>query len=138
MSDGLKFRNGDPHVWTSPAAVRTAAQNTDDIYEIADALDVSVEFLQESIDDFQSKKPSPWKRMLLGPDELADHSADMMIKPYSIAVAPDGRIYVTDSNNGRLLVFGADGALRTQIGRGTGQGNLGLPRGLADRILVGR
>lgn len=27
MSDGLKFRAGDPHVWTSPAAVRNAAQN---------------------------------------------------------------------------------------------------------------
>lgn len=27
MSDGLKFRKGDPHVWTSPAAVRIAAQN---------------------------------------------------------------------------------------------------------------
>jgi len=39
----------------SPDAIRTAAQNTYDIYEIADALDVSVEFLQESIDDFQSK-----------------------------------------------------------------------------------
>ena len=39
----------------SPDAIRTAAQNTDDIYEIAEALDVSVEFLQESIDDFQSR-----------------------------------------------------------------------------------
>lgn len=39
----------------SPDAIRTAAQNTDDIYEIAEALDVNVEFLQESIDDFQSK-----------------------------------------------------------------------------------
>jgi zinc transport system substrate-binding protein len=27
MSDGLKFREGDPHVWTSPAAVRIAARN---------------------------------------------------------------------------------------------------------------
>lgn len=27
MSDGLKFLEGDPHVWTSPAAVRIAAQN---------------------------------------------------------------------------------------------------------------
>ncbi|MFZ4440064.1 MAG: metal ABC transporter solute-binding protein, Zn/Mn family [Syntrophales bacterium] len=27
MSDGLKFRSGDPHVWISPAAVRIAAQN---------------------------------------------------------------------------------------------------------------
>jgi Zn-dependent peptidase ImmA (M78 family) len=39
----------------SPDAIRTAAQNTDDIFEIADALNVSVEFLRESIDDFQSK-----------------------------------------------------------------------------------
>lgn len=43
------------HRLLSPDAIRTAAQNTDDIYEIAEALDVSVEFLQESIDDFQSK-----------------------------------------------------------------------------------
>ena len=27
MADGLKFRQGDPHVWISPAAVRIAAQN---------------------------------------------------------------------------------------------------------------
>ena len=39
----------------SPDAIRTAAQNTDDIFEIAEALNVSVEFLRESIDDFQSK-----------------------------------------------------------------------------------
>ena len=39
----------------SPDAIYTAARNTDDIFEIADALDVSVEFLRESIDDFQSK-----------------------------------------------------------------------------------
>ena len=39
----------------SPEAIRTAARNTDDIYEIAEALDVSTEFLKESIDDFQSK-----------------------------------------------------------------------------------
>lgn len=39
----------------TPDAVRTAARNTDDIFEIAEALDVSVEFLRESIDDFQAK-----------------------------------------------------------------------------------
>ena len=39
----------------SPDAIYTAARNTDDIFEIAEALDVSVEFLRESIDDFQSK-----------------------------------------------------------------------------------
>ena len=38
---------------------------------------------------------------------------------------------MTDSNNGRLLMFDAEGKVRGQIGRGAGQGNLGLPRGLA-------
>ena len=39
----------------TPDAIRTAARNTDDIYEIAEALDVTVEFLRESICDFESK-----------------------------------------------------------------------------------
>lgn len=39
----------------TPDAIRTVARNTDDIFEIAEALDVSVEFLRESIDDFQAK-----------------------------------------------------------------------------------
>jgi sugar lactone lactonase YvrE len=51
--------------------------------------------------------------------------------PNGVAVDADGLIYVTDSNNGRLLVFGADGALLSKIGRGAGAGNLGLPRGIA-------
>ena len=51
--------------------------------------------------------------------------------PNGVAVDADGLIYVTDSNNGRLLVFGTDGALLAKIGRGAGAGNLGLPRGVA-------
>lgn len=39
----------------TPDAIRTAARNTDDIYEIAEALDVSVEFLRESIEDFEAR-----------------------------------------------------------------------------------
>jgi sugar lactone lactonase YvrE len=60
--------------------------------------------------------------------------------PNGIAVAKDGTIYVTDSNNGRLVTFDADGKGTVRIGRGAGQGNLGLPRGLAidesDRIFT--
>ena len=48
-----------------------------------------------------------------------------------MAVDGAGNVYVSDSNNGRLLMFGTDGQIRAQIGRGSGQGNLGLPRGLA-------
>jgi len=51
--------------------------------------------------------------------------------PNGVAVDADGRVYVTDSNNGRLLVYAADGALVATIGRGAGIGNLGLPRGIA-------
>jgi sugar lactone lactonase YvrE len=51
-----------------------------------------------------------------------------------------GTIYVTDSNNGRLVTFASDGKGTVRIGRGAGQGNLGLPRGLAidssDRIFT--
>jgi hypothetical protein len=39
----------------TPDAIYTAARNTDDIYEIAEALDFSEEFLRESINDFQAK-----------------------------------------------------------------------------------
>jgi DNA-binding beta-propeller fold protein YncE len=65
---------------------------------------------------------------------------DKLSFPNGVAVDGAGNVYVSDSNNGRLLMYGADGAIRAQIGRGSGQGNLGLPRGLAvdgsGRVLV--
>lgn len=39
----------------SPDAISTAARNTDDIYEIAFTLNVSVEFLRESIDWYMAR-----------------------------------------------------------------------------------
>ncbi len=51
--------------------------------------------------------------------------------PNGVAVDDAGYVYVTDSNNGRLLVFGQDGTIVATVGRGTGAGNLGLPRGVA-------
>jgi sugar lactone lactonase YvrE len=51
--------------------------------------------------------------------------------PNSVAVDGDGNVWVTDSNNGRLLVFGTNDQIRARVSRGTGSGNLGLPRGVA-------
>ena len=51
--------------------------------------------------------------------------------PNGVAVDAAGNVYVTDSNNGRLLVFDAAGTVVAQVGRGIGDGNLGLPRGVA-------
>jgi DNA-binding beta-propeller fold protein YncE len=50
--------------------------------------------------------------------------------PNDVATDTAGYVYVTDSNNGRLLTFSPDGTLVAQIGRGSGTGNLGLPRGV--------
>lgn len=51
--------------------------------------------------------------------------------PNGVAVDADRRVYVADSNNGRLLVFDASGAVMARVGRGSSEGNLGLPRGVA-------
>ena len=51
--------------------------------------------------------------------------------PNGVAVDANGLVYVTDSNNGRLVVFNADGKQRSVISRGPREGDLGLPRGAA-------
>ncbi len=51
--------------------------------------------------------------------------------PNSAIVDAAGRLYVSDSNNGRLVIFGRDGALMGVIRRGPAAGDLGLPRGMA-------
>jgi DNA-binding beta-propeller fold protein YncE len=51
--------------------------------------------------------------------------------PNGVAVDATGRVFVTDSNDGRLLVFGQDGRRVGLIARGQKQGELGLPRGIA-------
>jgi DNA-binding beta-propeller fold protein YncE len=56
---------------------------------------------------------------------------DQLSFPNGVAVDGAGNVYVTDSNNGRLLVYGQDGLVKAQVGRGAGRGNLGLPRGVA-------
>lgn len=60
--------------------------------------------------------------------------------PNGIAVDGAGNVYVTDSSNGRLLVIDENDAVVARVGRGVGEGNLGLPRGVAienGRVLVG-
>ena len=51
--------------------------------------------------------------------------------PNGVAVDASGRVYVADSNNGRLVVFDRDGNQLGQIPRGSKVGDLGLPRGTA-------
>lgn len=51
--------------------------------------------------------------------------------PNCIAIDGDGHVFVTDSNNGRLLAFDRDGRQLAAVDRGIGEGDLGLPRGVS-------
>ena len=51
--------------------------------------------------------------------------------PNGIVVDAQGNIEVSDSNNGRLVVFGQYGKMLATVSRGIGEGDLGLPRGAA-------
>jgi DNA-binding beta-propeller fold protein YncE len=57
--------------------------------------------------------------------------AGMFDFPNGVAVDDAGNIYVTDSNNGRLVVFDPTGRERGIVRRGSAAGDLGLPRGTA-------
>lgn len=58
-------------------------------------------------------------------------ASEGMSFPNGVAVDDAGYVYVTDSNNGRLLVFDRDGSVVATVARGVGPGKLGLPRGVA-------
>jgi DNA-binding beta-propeller fold protein YncE len=59
--------------------------------------------------------------------------------PNGLAVASSGDVYIADSNDGRLAIFDPAGKLVSSIQRGVGDGDLGLPRGVAihdDKLYV--
>jgi DNA-binding beta-propeller fold protein YncE len=61
--------------------------------------------------------------------------------PNGIVVDGEGRIFVSDSNNGRMQAFDKTGKFLFLISRGMAEGDLAMPRGIAiddgsDRLLV--
>jgi len=50
--------------------------------------------------------------------------------PNAVVVRDDGAVYVTDSNNARVVGFDKSGKETTLLSRGIGEGDLGLPRGM--------
>ncbi len=60
--------------------------------------------------------------------------------PNGVIADRAGKIYVADSNNGRLVVLDENGAQLAVVRRGPGDGDVGMPRGLAiddhDRLYV--
>ena len=71
---------------------------------------------------------------------LAESDTAFVAVPSSIAIAPDGRIAITDGQSRRVFLFGRDGALRQVVGRqGKGPGEFSSPSGIAfvdDSLMV--
>jgi DNA-binding beta-propeller fold protein YncE len=79
--------------------------------------------------DFTTKKPGLWKRALLG-NAVDLTPADMFVKPYAVAVAPDGRIYASDTAARRVFVIDPDRRTFGAIGD-NGSASLSKPVGVA-------
>jgi DNA-binding beta-propeller fold protein YncE len=75
------------------------------------------------------KKPARWKKLLLGEDPAQTPTA-ALVKPYGIAVAPTGEVYVTDTAAGRVFAFNAAAKTVTFVGAG-GTGRVTKPIGVA-------
>lgn len=66
-------------------------------------------------------------------------SRGMFWFPNGLVLDAKRDLYVTDSDNGRLEIFDPNGKLTSTIARGVGEGDLGLPRGIAisgERLFV--
>src|SRR5919206_1123868 len=80
-----------------------------------------------AVDDFKKKKGG-WKSMLLGAD--AQQRVEQLMKPYGIAVAKDGRVFVTDTAARRVFVFDPTARTVTFVGD-NGPGKIAKPVGVA-------
>jgi len=80
--------------------------------------------------DFRAKKPSAWKRLLLGPADGPERPAETLVKPYGIAATPDGIIYVTDTATRRVFRFDLEHKSVSFTGA-SGPGKLVKPTGIA-------
>jgi len=73
-------------------------------------------------DGILAEEPS----LLLGEDGSEDHA--LFYKPADILISPEDELYVLDSGNGRIQVFGLDGTFHRSIGTfGQGPGELYEP-----------
>jgi DNA-binding beta-propeller fold protein YncE len=75
----------------------------------------------------------PMRVHVFAPDGSWVHAmqpSDPFSFPNGVWPDKDGNVYVADSNNGRLRVFGPDGTELGGVARGARQGDLGLPRGV--------
>jgi len=84
--------------------------------------------------DIRGLTPTTHRVLAFGPDGSLVRSIGapgQLNFPNGIVVDSHGNIAVTDSNNGRLVIFNVAGKMLATISQGIGEGDLGLPRGAA-------
>ncbi|MEQ1897703.1 MAG: 6-bladed beta-propeller [Vicinamibacterales bacterium] len=82
-------------------------------------------------DDFKLvKKPSKLMVALLGAKDQATPGADRLVKPYGVAVAPNGRIYIADTAARRVYALDPEAKTVAFLGD-SGAGKLAKPIGVA-------
>ncbi|RPJ24809.1 MAG: hypothetical protein EHM35_16050, partial [Planctomycetaceae bacterium] len=125
----------DPAGW-APLGVRVDKQGTMLLTNVAEGQHVVREFPGEMI------LAATWLKF--DPPQLAfgtqGQGSTELLFPNSAVADSQGRIYVTDGNNGRISVWDGLGTFLFTFGRGVGEGALSLPRGAAmdgrDRLHV--
>lgn len=83
--------------------------------------------------DVASADPAGHRILVLAKDGTVVKTLGKGVLNYPNAIVPgtQGEIYVTDSNNGRVVVIESSGKVTSLLARGIGDGDLGLPRGMA-------
>jgi DNA-binding beta-propeller fold protein YncE len=79
--------------------------------------------------DFKVSKPGRWKTALFGSAPDTERS-DTFVKPYAVAVSPQGRVYVSDTAARRVFAIDPDKSTLTFVGEG-GNTALAKPVGVA-------
>lgn len=83
--------------------------------------------------DALSDKPAGHRILVFGKDGslVKTLGKGELNYPNAIVAGTHGEIYVSDSNNGRVVVIDSSGKVTSVLARGIGDGDLGLPRGMA-------
>jgi DNA-binding beta-propeller fold protein YncE len=66
------------------------------------------------------------------PQKMGDDSPGTFARPTNVAVGPNGDVYISDTLNGRIQIFDADGTFISTFGKpGDGPGDFARPKGIA-------
>jgi len=66
------------------------------------------------------------------PQKMGDDSPGTFARPTNIAIGPNGDVYISDTMNGRIQIFDADGTFLSTFGKpGDGPGDFARPKGIA-------